>query len=213
MCCKWCKCRCFSCPTVNLLFERSRRWNFLCVLSPPVWWKCADQQISFLWVISVERVGVLASVGTLISALSIAAQSPWLLFPSSHCPFDDVLGKAKRPGSSWHYSVKELGRFLFFSLSKDEKAKGLDLIEGPQQERDWESCSSAFKSNCSSRRRGKMRLERNTWGAVKAVGCVCNKIGLREEEKEWGTETVMESQKMGINNDGEEVNSVKFFQM
>ncbi len=86
-------------------------------------------------------------------------------FPPSHSPFDDVLGKAKRPGSSRHCSVKELGRFLFFCLSKDEKAKGLDLIGGPQLDRDWESCSSAFKSKCSSSRRGKMRLQRNTGGS------------------------------------------------
>lgn len=45
--------------------------------------------------------------------------------PPSHCPFDDALGKAKRPGSSGHHSDKELERFLFFSLSKDEKAQAL----------------------------------------------------------------------------------------
>ncbi|KAA8589055.1 hypothetical protein FQN60_010400 [Etheostoma spectabile] len=68
---------------------------------------------------NVERVGVLVSAGTLTSALSIYLSLLNLpgSFPPSHCPFDDVLGKAKRPGSSLLYSAKELARFLFFSLS------------------------------------------------------------------------------------------------
>lgn len=97
------------------------------------------------------------------SQLRLSALNLPCSFPPSHCPFDDVLTKAKR--AEQHYSVKELGRFLLFSLSKDEKAKSLDLTDSLQLQRDWESCSSAFKSNCSSRRRGRMRLQRNTEGS------------------------------------------------
>lgn len=80
----------------------------------------------------MERVGVLASVGTLISALSIAAQSPFIS-PPSHWPFDDVPAEAKRTGSSRHYSVRELWRFLL-CMAKEERREGLDLVDGLQQD-------------------------------------------------------------------------------
>lgn len=135
----------------------------------------------------------MASAGTLISALSIATQSPFI-FPRPHCPCDDVLGEAERPGSSRHYSVKSLWRFLFFSFFKEGKQN--NLREGPQLHRDWESCSSAFKSNCSSSREGTCDCKT---GGVKAVSCVRNKIGVRAWEKERLTaETVTERNKILI---------------
>lgn len=162
----------FNSHTANLVLDHGRRWIPLCAPSLPVWYKCADEgkqtsryRESSAWS-EWECWPPLGPWSQLcLSPLNLRGS-----FPPPHCPFDDALGKAKRPASSRLCSVKELGRFLLFSLSKDEKAKGLDLIEGPQLERDWESCSSAFKSNCSSRRRGKMRLERNAAGGRSSEG-------------------------------------------
>lgn len=167
----WWKCRCFSCCVVT---QRPRLSvtgvEFFTSIYPfsesSAWsgWEC--------W----PPLGPLSQLFVLLLNLPCS-------FPPSHCPFDGVLGKARRPGRSWLRSVRELRRFLFFLLSKDEKAKGLDLTGGPQLDWDWASCGSAFKSTCSSCRRVRKWDCKGTRGRVKAVGCVRNKIGLRAEVK------------------------------
>lgn len=103
--CMWCECRCSSCCIVTQWalclsiaggeiftsrypFSESSVWSEWECWPPPGPW----------------------------SHLCLSLLNLPCSFPPSHCPFDDVLGKAKRPGGSRHYSVKELGEIPLLLL-------------------------------------------------------------------------------------------------
>lgn len=137
--------------TVQPVFERSRRWDF-------------HQQISFP--VSHQR-GVSGSAGLRRDLdLSSVYHSSISLVPFLPLAVRLMMCRVRPKGRPAPGTIqsRNWGDSSSSPCLKMKKQKGLDLIGCPQLDRDWESCSSAFKSNCSRGRRGEMRSQRNIGG-------------------------------------------------
>lgn len=137
--------------TVQPVFERSRRWDF-------------HQQISFP--VSHQR-GVSGSACLRRDLdLSSVYHSSISLVPFLPLAVRLMMCRVRPKGRPAPGTIqsRNWGDSSSSPCLKMKKQKGLDLIGCPQLDRDWESCSSAFKSNCSRGRRGEMRSQRNIGG-------------------------------------------------